>query len=229
MNPICPYCRTEVGESEGERKDCPGCGTPHHADCFAENGGCTVFGCSQAPADEAKVTVSATDMMGNVVTRQVTPPASQPGTSLGAGFTTFRAPAVARPIVAAQPVSPTATAVVPPPPPPPPMAGTGIAPPPMARPLPQAASHVPAQLANYYQAPQPKTRVIFVLLGVFLGILGVHNFYAGYSKKGAMQLVATVLIAFYSEIAAWLWLVVWLWAIVEICTVNQEADGTQFV
>ena len=99
----------------------------------------------------------------------------------------------------------------------------------MARPLPQAASHVPAQLVNYYQAPQPKTRVIFVLLGIFLGILGVHNFYAGYTKKGAMQLVATVLIAFYSEIAAWLWLVVWLWAIVEICTVNQEADGTQFV
>lgn len=184
-----------------------------------------MFGCSQAPADEAKVTVSATDMRGNVVTRQVTPPAPQPAVSLGAGFTTFRAP-VAEPPVVFQPAA-TATGV--PPPPPPPLLGTGIAPPPMARQLPQTASHVPAQLANYYQAPQQKTRVIFVLLGIFLGIFGVHNFYAGYTKKGAMQLVATVLIGFYAEIASWLWLVVWLWAIAEICIVSKEADGTQFV
>ena len=82
---------------------------------------------------------------------------------------------------------------------------------------------------DYYQRPQAKTRVVFVLLGIFLGIFGVHNFYAGYRKKGAIQLVATVLIAIYSEIAAWLWLVVWLWAIAEICVVNKEEDGTQFV
>ena len=93
MNPICPYCRTEVGETEGERQDCPGCGTPHHADCFAENGGCTVFGCANAPSDEAKVTVSGTDLMGNVVTRQTAAPTPvRPGPLLGAGYTTFRAP-----------------------------------------------------------------------------------------------------------------------------------------
>src|SRR5439155_11313126 len=100
-----------------------------------------------------------------------------------------------------------------PPPPPPPLAGTGVAPPPALRPQGQSGQ---APLANYYQQDRPKTRVIFVLLGIFLGIFGAHNFYAGYTKKGAMQLVATVLIAFYAEIAAWLWAVVWLWAIVEI-------------
>ena len=187
-----------------------------------------MFGCSQAPADEAKVTVTATDMMGNVVTRQMNAPAPQPNASLGTGFTTFRAPAVEG-LAAAQLAFPTAPAAVSPPPPPPPLAGTGVAPPPQVRPVAQAASYAPVQLVNYYQAPQPKTRVIFVLLGIFLGIFGVHNFYAGYAKKGAMQLVATVLIAFYAEIAAWLWLAVWLWAIVEICMVNHEADGTQFV
>lgn len=109
------------------------------------------------------------------------------------------------------------------------MAGTGVAPPPAARPLAQTPTYAPAQLVDYYQRPQPKTRVVFVLLGIFLGIFGVHNFYAGYTKKGAIQLVATVLIAIYSEIAAWLWLVVWLWAIAEICVVNKEEDGTQFV
>ena len=187
-----------------------------------------MFGCSQAPADEAKVTVSATDMMGNVVTRQVTAPAAS-SISLGAGYTTFRAPALQGPAVAAEPPAASASAVASPPPPPPPMAGTGIAPPPLARPIPPAAGQVVPRPVNYYQENQPKTRVIFVLLGLFLGIFGVHNFYAGYTKKGAMQLVATVLIAIYSQIAAWLWLVVWLWAIVEICLVNQEADGTQFV
>jgi TM2 domain-containing membrane protein YozV len=234
LNPICPYCRTEIGDTEGERTYCPGCGTPHHADCFAENGGCTVFGCSQAPADEAKVTVSGTDLMGNVVTHQVVQPGgTQPartGVSLGAGYTTFHAPAGdGRGSATILPAAGTTALETPaPPPPPPPLAGTGVAPPPALRPPVQSAQ-APSQLVNYYQQDRPKTRVVFVLLGIFLGIFGVHNFYADYTKKGAMQLVATVLIGFYAEIAAWLWAVVWLWAIVEICLINKDADGTQFV
>lgn len=219
MNPVCPYCRSEVGDAEGERKDCPGCGTPHHADCFAENGGCTVFGCSQAPSDEAKVTVTATDMMGNVVTRQVTPPAPRPSLSLGSGMTTFRAPAPAAPAPTPQPAS--GSVGSPPPPPPPPGAGSGVAPPPAGQP-PQTA-YAPPQLANYYRPPQPKTRVLFVLLGIFLGGFGVHNFYAGYVKKGAIQLCLTVLSCFYGA------LISWPWAIIEICTINSDADGNQFV
>jgi len=222
LNPVCPYCRTEVGESEGERKDCPGCGTPHHSDCFAENGGCTVFGCSEAPADEAKVTVTATDMMGNTVARQVTP--AQPAASLGSGFATFRAPA------AGLPPQPPAASPAAPPPPPPPMAGTGVAPPPQLQQTRVAVAGIaPPQLVNYYQTEKPKTRVIFVLLGIFLGIFGAHNFYAGYTKKGGLQLVTTILTVPYAAIIAWLWAVVWVWAIIEICLVNKDADGTQFV
>jgi TM2 domain-containing membrane protein YozV len=225
LNPICPYCRTEVGEAEGERKDCPGCATPHHADCFAENGGCTVFGCANAPSDEAKVTVSGTDLMGNVVTRQAPMPRPspliRPGISLGSGYTTFRAPAMtAEP--AAPDASPGGSGGAPPPTPPPPMAGTGIAPPPQAGPGPQFLQ-APSSLAQYYPVAQPKTRVIFVLLGIFLGVFGVHNFYAGYAKKGAIQLCVTLLSCFYAAVISW------IWAIIEICTVNKDADGTQFV
>jgi TM2 domain len=68
---------------------------------------------------------------------------------------------------------------------PPPVAGTGVAPPPQAVRMPQASGYASAQLVNYYQAARPKTRVIFVLLEIFLGIFGVHNFYAGYTKKRA--------------------------------------------
>lgn len=222
MNPICPYCRTEVGEAEGERKDCPGCGTPHHGDCFAENGGCTVFGCSQAPADEAKVTVTATDMMGNVVTRRVSPPVPQSIASLGPGFTTFRAPMAEASAVATTPPTPAMPAAAPPPPPPP-LAGTGVAPPPPIGPAATALGYAPAQLVNYYQPPAPKTRVLFVLLGIFLGSIGVHNFYAGYTKKGAIQLCLTLLTCFYGAAISW------PWAIVEICVMNKDAEGNQFV
>jgi len=211
---VCPYCRNEVLEAEGNRKDCPGCGTPHHADCFEENGGCTVFGCSAAPADEAKVTVSGTDLMGNVVTRQVTPPTPRPGLSLGAGFTTFHAP-----VPDAAPPEPSGPAL---PPPPPPAAGTGVAPPPQAG-APSPSAYAPDQLVNYYSPPQPKTRVVFVLLGIFLGVFGVHNFYTGYVKKGTIQLCLTLLTCFYGAGVSW------IWAIVEICVVNRDAEGVQFV
>jgi len=221
LNPVCPYCRTEVGEAEGERKDCPGCGTPHHADCFAENSGCTVFGCANAPSDEAKVTVSGTDLMGNVVTRQAPAPVVRPGFSLGSGYTTFRAPVLG----AEQPGpigAPQASGMQQPPPPPPPVARTGVAPPPQSGPGLQV-EQVPNSLAHYYPPPQPKSRVVFVLLGIFLGAFGVHNFYAGYVKRGTIQLCVTLLTCFYGALASL------VWAIIEICMVNQDADGTQFV
>ena len=223
MNPICPYCRTEVGEAENERKDCPGCATPHHADCFAENGGCTVFGCSHAPTDEAKVTVSGNELAGHPAPSgtPATPPFPRPGISLGAGFTTFRAPVIEA--APSAPEIPTARTTASGTPPPPPVPGTGVAPPPQMGPPPQASAYAPSQLVNYYRPPQPKTRVLFVLLGVFLGVFGVHNFYAGYVKKGTIQLCLTVLTCFYGGLLSW------LWAIVEVCTINKDAEGTQFV
>jgi hypothetical protein len=52
----CPYCRTKMTTHDRVRK-CPTCETPHHEDCWAENKGCTVFGCSMAPPEEEKVSV----------------------------------------------------------------------------------------------------------------------------------------------------------------------------
>lgn len=225
MNPICPYCRTEVGDTEGERKDCPTCATPHHADCFAENGGCTVFGCASAPSDEAKVTVSATDMMGNTVTRQVTPQPAidaptlsrRPPLTLGRGFTTFQAPALDPRPAAPQPAAPSLMA-----PPPPPLVGSsGIAPPP--QPASTFPATAPAPLSHYVPAPQAKTRVVFVLLGLFLGAFGIHNFYAGYVQKATVQLCITLLTLGYGAAISW------PWAIVEVCVVSKDGEGTQFV
>jgi len=46
---ICPYCRSPV-ESGGDAKQCPSCGSAHHADCWIENDGCAVIGCAAGPA-----------------------------------------------------------------------------------------------------------------------------------------------------------------------------------
>jgi TM2 domain-containing membrane protein YozV len=70
----------------------------------------------------------------------------------------------------------------------------------------------------------PKNRVTFVLLGLFLGGLGIHNFYAGYTTKAVIQLLLSLF--------TW-WLIfplviVWIWVIVEICTVTEDAQSIPF-
>ncbi len=69
----------------------------------------------------------------------------------------------------------------------------------------------------------PKSRLAYILLAVFLGSLGIHNFYAGYTGKGIAQLLIT-LVSF-----GMLSIVSWIWALVEICTVTQDAQGVPFV
>jgi hypothetical protein len=44
----CPYCRCPL-KQDGELALCPQCRAAHHADCWADNGGCAVLGCSAAP------------------------------------------------------------------------------------------------------------------------------------------------------------------------------------
>lgn len=67
-----------------------------------------------------------------------------------------------------------------------------------------------------------KSRLAYILLAIFLGVFGVHNFYAGYTKKAVTQLLITVLslglLAIVSSI----------WAIVDICTITQDSTGAQF-
>ena len=64
-----------------------------------------------------------------------------------------------------------------------------------------------------------KSKVAFVLLGVFLGSLGIHNFYIGRTKQGVIQLLISVLSVGMLSFASW------IWAIVDICTINADANG----
>ena len=90
-----------------------------------------------------------------------------------------------------------------------------------------SSSTLPPQQASEICASSvknSKSRISYVLLGIFLGVLGVHNFYAGYLGRGAVQLLITLFLG---------WLViplfiVWIWCIVEICTVRFDAQGVGF-
>ncbi len=71
----------------------------------------------------------------------------------------------------------------------------------------------------------PKSRTSYILLGIFLGCLGIHNFYAGYQGRGLAQLLVTLFLC---------WTIIFpffvgIWALVEACTVTKDADGIPFV
>jgi predicted amidophosphoribosyltransferase len=51
---ICSFCRTAFQDGD-DIVVCPDCGIPHHRDCWAENGGCSTFGCSQTVFEEASI------------------------------------------------------------------------------------------------------------------------------------------------------------------------------
>ena len=69
----------------------------------------------------------------------------------------------------------------------------------------------------------PTSRITYILLAIFLGGFGIHNFVAGYTGRGVAQLLLTILSC------GVLALPVGIWVIIEACTVTADADGVPFV
>ena len=70
-----------------------------------------------------------------------------------------------------------------------------------------------------------KSRTAYVLLGLFLGGLGIHNFYAGYTGRGVAQLLITLFVGWWM---CFPWIAVMVWVLVEVCSVTHDAQGNQF-
>ena len=176
---VCPYCRTNIAAGD-EPLICEGCGVAHHADCYAENGGCTIFGCSKAPADEPKVSVSTPELAVASgppparVERRLPPPPP---------------PGVTPPPATAADLQHVANRVVPS------MFG-GFAGEDNATPAEEAVVREPRKRTNY------------IVLGALLGAFGAHNFYAGYHKKAGIQLGITLLTVGFGSPMSWLWAVI---------------------
>jgi TM2 domain-containing membrane protein YozV len=190
---VCPYCRMAFDNGEAPAKIyCTACGVPHHEDCYQENGGCTVFGCARAPADDPKLQVSYSDLNAVAVV------AAQPAAAVQQAVAQLSQ--VPSPQSGPLALSRQASGVT----------STSAAP-----------GHAYAQPA-YVLGRQPKSRTTYIVLGVFLGAFGAHNFYAGYTGRAVGQLCLSVLTLFYLAIASW------IWAIVEICIVEKDGAGIQF-
>ena len=69
----------------------------------------------------------------------------------------------------------------------------------------------------------PKSRLAYILLGIFLGSFGIHNFYAGYTNKAVIQLLITLVSC---TTLSW---VSFIWAIVDIVTVTTDANGVRMI
>ena len=54
----CPYCRTVIQPTD-LRHVCGSCSASHHAECWEENGGCTVYGCSEAPQEGETIVITS--------------------------------------------------------------------------------------------------------------------------------------------------------------------------
>jgi TM2 domain-containing membrane protein YozV len=70
-----------------------------------------------------------------------------------------------------------------------------------------------------------KSRGLYIILGLFLGWLGIHNFYAGFHGRGAAQLIITTLLG-------WLYIgvvITAIWALIEVCTITEDATGDKMV
>jgi TM2 domain-containing membrane protein YozV len=210
--PVCPYCRTAFDETGPARVFCTVCGTPHHEDCYQENGGCTVFGCARAPADDPKLQVSQSDL--SAVNLPAQPYAPQAPAYMPAQAVTPQYPpsAYGGPLGLSQAAAAAAPAA----------SNNPAAPPQPYAPQAQQFSAVQYATPGVMYGFSQKSRSTYILLGVFLGALGIHNFYAGYTGRAVGQLCLTVLTLGY------LGLISWIWAIIEICIVTNDSGGLDF-
>jgi TM2 domain-containing membrane protein YozV len=218
---VCPYCRTPVDAGSEEELLCTGCGTPHHKDCYQENGGCTVFGCSQAPSDEQKVSITGQDLTSPRPASAGNAPI--PGMLPGVGLLPpgFNPNAPPKPVKAPPPPMPDQPAAAPAPSLIP-RAGVGsmfFTPAPLPPPV---TSQAPTFDFDLTPDPNAKNRSTFIILGALLGFFGAHNFYAGYTKKGVIQFLLTLLTLGFAGIMSW------VWAVIDVCTVDRDSQGIKF-
>ena len=75
-----------------------------------------------------------------------------------------------------------------------------------------------------------KTRIAYVLLGIFLGGWGVHNYYAGRTGIAVAQMIITLLSIPLCFVVVGIFglMAVGIWVLIEVCTVTKDGQGKLF-
>lgn len=79
-----------------------------------------------------------------------------------------------------------------------------------------------AQLARRKSS---RSRLAYILLALFLGGFGVHNFYAGHIMIGMLELVLLLSGACFGGIP---WIILAIFILIEICTTTTDGKGLSF-
>ncbi len=179
--PVCPYCRTSVDAALEPATICPICGTAHHRDCWEENCGCTVFGCSAAPVEEAMVQVRPEDLSERAN------------------------PQVAANLEGAASREAHESTGVPPPPALPSgfvQEAHGTFSPGPVDPIARVFSHPEVQPQSGIE------RSTYIWLAVLTGYVGAHNLYANRTTAGIIQLCTSLLSCLLLAPVVWIWAMV---------------------
>ena len=70
-----------------------------------------------------------------------------------------------------------------------------------------------------------KSKSTFILFGVFFGLCGVHNFYAGYTGRAVAQLLISIILG---PLVVGV-IIVGMWVFVELLTVRTDKRGRPLV
>lgn len=80
----------------------------------------------------------------------------------------------------------------------------------------------PPVMQELVRAPySQKSRGTYIILGLFLGGLGIHNFYAGRNGPGAAQLIITLTLGWVGVGVV----INLIWVIIELLSITEDGDG----
>ena len=83
------------------------------------------------------------------------------------------------------------------------------------------ASQSQVQSNRIFTVKQTHSRGIYIILAILLGLLGIHNFYAGYYTRGAAQFLLTIILGWF-----FIGIIINLvWILLELVSVDKDAAG----
>jgi TM2 domain-containing membrane protein YozV len=82
-----------------------------------------------------------------------------------------------------------------------------------------------AKILRKEQPVSSRSGIIYIILAFFLGAVGIHNFYAGYWKRGLIQFFCSLISPYIMFLPL---MFTAIWALMELLFVNKDAKGVFF-